>query len=635
MDNSNQDDEKKGEFLEQSQSRDREVITIGLGTCGNRMSTGFWRNILDEHNLDFDGTIMEVAKNTDYSVDNTRIGTYFRELREGHGAARYVPHNLICDLDVTTIDSVRAGNLGSLFNADSYIYTGNSAQNLYSLGYSSLIIDDIMEEIRSMAEKCSSLQGFTLLHAVGGGTGSGVTAYLAQLIKQEYYDRIITSYTVYPSSGGRASDIVIEPYNMMLSLPSLLKYHDVNCALDNETLYDISTRLFHHEFPAFKDLNEYICNVISSSTAGLRFPGSLNMDLRKLAMNLVPFPRLKFMSICDAPLMSDHSQKYTRMSIETLINELFHSHQFLCNLTDMEYGKYLAASVVFRGAPVNPHNIKINEWEMAHGLRKTMDELLEDNLVQYNCNILHSTLVYQSCQKYPLTGTLFANNTSIKELFERNMTRFLKFWQRKAHLQYYTNNGTLEADFHEAISDCKDLIQEYNDKDDSCGLNPSDAFEIDTANRKKLKKNKVFWKKLQKKPMNRNKNKRVVIMSKNRRKQLALKAARKKRIEEAKRKRNKKIKKNRKKKKRRRRRRDSSDSSDDEERSSSSSSSSSSDSSDDSSSDNGASTDTSSDSSSNSNDTDDNNSSDTSSSSSSSPSSSSSSSDTNGSSDTD
>ena len=187
---------------------------------------------------------------------------------------KYVPRNIICDLDVTTIDSVRASNLGSLFNADQYIYSGNSANNLFSLGYNNHIIDDIFDEIRSEAEKCSSIQGFKILHGIGGGTGSGLTSYLAQLLKDEYYDRIMTSYTVYPSN--KASDIVIEPYNMMLCMPSILSYHDMNSCIDNETLFDISGRLFHNERPTFADLNEYICNIISSSTAGIRFKGMIN-----------------------------------------------------------------------------------------------------------------------------------------------------------------------------------------------------------------------------------------------------------------------------------------------------------------------------------------------------------------------
>ena len=79
------------------------------------MSCGFWRNILDEANLEFDGKLLD-NNDDDCIGDNRRTGTYFRE--QGDIKNKYVARNIICDLDVTTIDSVRASNLGSLFSAE-------------------------------------------------------------------------------------------------------------------------------------------------------------------------------------------------------------------------------------------------------------------------------------------------------------------------------------------------------------------------------------------------------------------------------------------------------------------------------------------------------------------------------------
>ena len=43
---------------------------------------------------------------------------------------------------------------------------------------------------------------------------------------------------------------------------------------------------------------------MSGVTTCLRFPGQLNADLRKLAVNMVPFPRLHFFMPGFAPLTS-------------------------------------------------------------------------------------------------------------------------------------------------------------------------------------------------------------------------------------------------------------------------------------------------------------------------------------------
>ena len=46
--------------------------------------------------------------------------------------------------------------------------------------------------------------------------------------------------------------------------------------------------------PTYGDLNHLVSITMSGVTTCLRFPGQLNADLRKLAVNMVPFPRLHF-----------------------------------------------------------------------------------------------------------------------------------------------------------------------------------------------------------------------------------------------------------------------------------------------------------------------------------------------------
>ncbi|TPP45088.1 Tubulin C-terminal domain family protein [Leishmania donovani] len=58
--------------------------------------------------------------------------------------------------------------------------------------------------------------------------------------------------------------------------------------IDNEALYDICFRTLKLTTPTFGDLNHLVAAVMSGVTCCLRFPGQLNSDLRKLAVNLVP-----------------------------------------------------------------------------------------------------------------------------------------------------------------------------------------------------------------------------------------------------------------------------------------------------------------------------------------------------------
>ncbi len=62
-------------------------------------------------------------------------------------------------------------------------------------------------------------------------------------------------------------------------------------SIDNEALYDICFRTLKLTTPTYGDLNHLVSLTMSGVTTCLRFPGQLNADLRKLAVNMVPRSR--------------------------------------------------------------------------------------------------------------------------------------------------------------------------------------------------------------------------------------------------------------------------------------------------------------------------------------------------------
>lgn len=71
--------------------------------------------------------------------------------------------------------------------------------------------------------------------------------------------------------------------------------------------YDICVRSLKIPSPTYENLNGIIARVMAGITTTLRFPGQLNSDLRKLAVNLIPFPRLHFFINGYAPLVAVRS----------------------------------------------------------------------------------------------------------------------------------------------------------------------------------------------------------------------------------------------------------------------------------------------------------------------------------------
>merc|ERR1711983_448643 len=99
-------------------------------------------------------------------------------------------------------------------------------------------------------------------------------------IRDAYPDRITCTYSVYPSP--KVSDTVVEPYNAVLSSHQLLENSDETFIIDNEALYNINHNILKNKQPTYSKLNG---------------------DLRKLGVNLVPFPRLHFFLVSQAPLL--------------------------------------------------------------------------------------------------------------------------------------------------------------------------------------------------------------------------------------------------------------------------------------------------------------------------------------------
>lgn len=85
-----------------------------------------------------------------------------------------------------------------------------------------------------------NLTGFQVCHSLGGGTGSGMGTLLISKIREEYPDRMMLTFSVFPSP--KVSDTVVEPYNATLSVHQLVENADECMVLDNEALYDICFR---------------------------------------------------------------------------------------------------------------------------------------------------------------------------------------------------------------------------------------------------------------------------------------------------------------------------------------------------------------------------------------------------------
>ncbi|CAO2577416.1 Tubulin beta-1 chain [Lemmus lemmus] len=263
------------------------------------------------------------------------------------------------------MDSIRSSRLGALFQPDNFVHGNSGAGNNWAKGHyteGAELIENVLDVVRRESESCDCLQGFQIVHSLGGGTGSGMGTLLMNKIREEYPDRLTT--------------------------------------------------------PTYGDLNHLVSLTMSGITTSLRFPGQLNADLRKLAVNMVPFPRLHFFMPGFAPLTAQ---------------QMFDPRNIMA-ACDPRRGRYLTVACIFRVAV---------------------------------CDIPPRGL--------NMAATFLGNNTAIQELFTRVSEHFSAMFRRRAFVHWYTSEGMDISEFGEAESDIHDLVSEYQQfQDVKAGLEDSE-----------------------------------------------------------------------------------------------------------------------------------------------------------------
>jgi tubulin gamma len=145
---------------------------------------------------------------------------------------------------------------------------GGGAGNNWASGFSQgqKFHEEVFDIIDREADGSDSLEGFVLTHSIAGGTGSGMGSYILEKLSDRlvsftfrctyiqfdfyilcvlrYPKKLVQTYSVFPNqetsgemlSGIGVSDVVVQPYNSLLTLKRLTRCADCVVVLDNTAL---------------------------------------------------------------------------------------------------------------------------------------------------------------------------------------------------------------------------------------------------------------------------------------------------------------------------------------------------------------------------------------------------------------
>jgi len=452
----------------------REVLTVNVGQAGIQLGNAVWTQYCAEHKIKPDGTLMDEQQDTK--------DKYFTTFFEETGTGQYVPRNITVDLEPTVVDDVRTGNYSQMFHPEFLLNGKEDAANNFARGHYTVgkeILDQVNDRLRKLVDNSQNVQGFIIHHAVGGGTGSGLGALILERIAVDYRKKSKIGFEIYPAP--KISTCIVEPYNAMLSTHWLLDHTEVSVILDNEAIYGICQKQLDVARPSYKQLNSIIAKVISSMTASLRFDGELNVDLGEFQTNLVPFPRLHFMTTALAPVISKKKAQHEAQTIREITDHVFQPQNMLVKYSDFDpvEDKYMAISVNYRGeikskeanATVQwlKQNNKISfvEWcptGFKIGLNEVPAEKVDDDPME----------------KAKRNVTMIGNNVAVSRVFtERINKKYDMMYSQRAFVHWYVGEGMEEGEFSEAREDLGFLEKDYLDvvtEQASDEVNPDEEF---------------------------------------------------------------------------------------------------------------------------------------------------------------
>ncbi|OEH80613.1 tubulin gamma chain [Cyclospora cayetanensis] len=405
----------------------RELITIQVGQCGNQIGMEFWKQLCAEHGISQEGLLQPAAIGSEDRKD-----VFFYQADDEH----YIPRALLFDLEPRVINTIQTSEYRHLYNPENFFVSkdGGGAGNNWGSGYAQAakVEEELLEMIDREADGSESLEGFVLCHSIAGGTGSGMGSYLLELLGDRYGSKLVQNFSVFPVLGEAASDVVVQPYNALLTLKRLCLQTDAVVVLDNHAVHRVAVDRLRLPNPSFQQTNALISTVMSACTATLRYPSSLSSSLLSLLSCLVPVPRCHFLMCGYTPMTLERCvsavQKTTVMDI---MRRLTQSKNVMVS-TSLRRGLYMSLLNIIRGEadPMQQTTLLYPSAEchvafyadaslMLPQVHKSLQRIRERQLLQFirwapaSPQVVLARASPFSPQKHKCAGLMLANHTAI------------------------------------------------------------------------------------------------------------------------------------------------------------------------------------------------------------------------------
>lgn len=166
---------------------------------------------------------------------------------------------------------------GSLYPAEAKVLeTGDHSDDNWAKGCQAPTVETLVALVEQRLQALGGEGIIWLFHAVGGGYGAGAGSLFLERAAEQFQESVaLVSLPILPSA--RVSDTVVEPYNAVLSMPSLVDYAHLVLVLDNGALYKVvQTKI---RTPRYTDLDALAATALSTLVSPMLWPDAAGQRL--------------------------------------------------------------------------------------------------------------------------------------------------------------------------------------------------------------------------------------------------------------------------------------------------------------------------------------------------------------------
>lgn len=319
--------------------------------------------------------------------------------------------------------------------------------------FSGELRDRAVDAARLQLEALNEPATFLSVHSVGGGTGSGLGCRATETLAEEFPDVFRANVVVAPHAFG---EVVVQSYNVTLSLAHLAEFADAVLVLDNEEAYATCRGACRIDKPQLADLNALLARgLVQAALPKRAMDGARSSGLTQDLLALCAHPRHVLCSVLCAPLTSAASVGFTKDSWPALLRALGRQ------LSGAQGGlRLIGAALSLRGEDV----------PLAEGARGMLfaDQsggrpvLSLSAFAQWAENPVILGWSALRANDYARSAGAVCNGQHVLPLLARTERKARLLFDARAYVHQYAAHGVDEAQLGQALAEFAQIFTDYS-----------------------------------------------------------------------------------------------------------------------------------------------------------------------------